>query len=120
MTRPPADESVGAMAAIVPRWEWRVFGEDIEPAESRLAALAPERVRESDEVYLLAPGSDASVKVRDGLIDVKHLRSVNEDGLEQWIPVLKAAFPLAPADVGFVLESLGATGAHAPGGARTF
>src|SRR5829696_2606388 len=119
MTRPSARVRVRVMAAIVPRWEWRVFGEDLEPAESRLAALAPDRVRESDEVYLLAPGSDASVKVRDGRIDVKHLRSVNDDGLEQWIPVLKASFPLGPADVGFVLETLGATGSRTPSGART-
>ena len=43
--------------------------------------------------------SDASVKVRDGLMDVKHLERVDDDGLEQWRPVLKAAFPLAAADV---------------------
>ena len=55
------------MAEIVPRWEWRTFGEDFGAAEEAFAALDPERVEESDELYLLAEESDASVKVRDAL-----------------------------------------------------
>jgi exopolyphosphatase/guanosine-5'-triphosphate,3'-diphosphate pyrophosphatase len=92
---------------IVPRWEWRSFGDSFGPAASRLAALGTERVSESEDVYLLAPGSDASVKVRDGLVDIKHRLDVNPEGLEQWKPVLKSPFPLSEADVGFVLETLG-------------
>ena len=37
---------------------------------------------------------DENVKVRDDLLDVKELERVNRDGLEQWTPVLKAAFPI--------------------------
>ena len=44
-----------AMTTIVPRWEWRSFGERFGAAEAVLAALAPERVHESDELYLLSP-----------------------------------------------------------------
>ena len=91
---------------IVPRWEWRTFGEDLGDAGRRLAALAPERVQESDELYLLSSESDASVKVRDGLMDVKRLDRVDDDGLEQWRPVMKAEFPLAGADVARVCEAL--------------
>ena len=98
----PATASV-----IVPRWEWRTFGEQFGEAESRFAALSPERVEESDEVYLVSIESNASVKIRDGLMDVKHLEAVNDDGLEQWIPVMKAGFPLAAADVASVLATLG-------------
>ena len=98
MTAPP----------IVPRWEWRTFGEHLGRADARLAALAPDSVQESDELDLLSLESDASVKVRDELMDVKHLEHVNDDGLEQWRPALKARFPLAAADVGFVLTALGA------------
>ena len=58
--------------------------------------LPPERVRRATSLYLLSLESDASVKVRDGLMDVKQLQRVDEDGLEQWQPVLKAEFPLAP------------------------
>ena len=79
---------------IVPRWEWRTFGERLGAAESRLGSLPAERIQESDDLYLLSRESDASVKVRDGLMDVKRLQSVDDDGLEQWLPVLKASFPL--------------------------
>ena len=96
-----------SLAVIVPRWEWRTFGERFGEADTRFAALEPERVQESDEVYLVSTESDASVKVRDGLMDVKHLEDVNEDGLEQWIPVMKATFPLPAAEVGSVLAALG-------------
>ena len=65
------------MPGIVPRWEWRSFGESFGSAEAVLTAQAPERVHETDELYLLSPESDASVKVRDSLMDVKQLESVN-------------------------------------------
>ena len=94
------------MHGIVPRWEWRSFGERFGDAEDVLAALAPELVHETDELYLLSPASDASVKVRDQLMDVKQLEHVNADGLEQWRPVMKAEFPLGSDDVRFVLDAL--------------
>ena len=92
---------------IVPRWEWRTFGEHFGDADARFAGLPAERSEESDELYLLSLRSDASVKIRDGLLDVKELQTVNDDGLEQWRPVLKAGDPLAAADVLVVLEALG-------------
>ena len=70
----------------------------------------PARVQESDEVYLLSEESDASVKIRDGLMDVKRLEAVDGNGLEQWRPVLKSSFPLAAADVAAVLDALGVSG----------
>jgi exopolyphosphatase/guanosine-5'-triphosphate,3'-diphosphate pyrophosphatase len=90
---------------IVPRWEWRTFGGFAE-AERKLAAIAPERVHESEEIYLLSVASDASVKVRDGLMDVKLLEAIDGDGLEQWNPAMKAEFPLAVADVRGVFDAL--------------
>jgi len=69
--------------------------------------VVPERIQETDEVYLLSAESAYTVKVRNELMDVKHLEHVNKDGLEQWTPVLKAAFPLTEADVEFVLTALG-------------
>lgn len=94
---------------IVPRWEWRTFGESFAGAEERFAALSPERVRESDELYLLSTAADDSVKVRDELLDVKQLVQVNDDGLEQWRPVLKAPFPLSAATVDSALGALHAS-----------
>jgi exopolyphosphatase / guanosine-5'-triphosphate,3'-diphosphate pyrophosphatase len=98
------------LGGIVPRWEWRAFGDDFDSAETLLAAYMPDRVQESDEVYLLSRESDASVKVRDGLMDVKRLEAVNDNGLEQWRPVLKSAFPLGAADVATTLHALGVAG----------
>jgi len=94
------------MPEIVPRWEWRVAGEPADDAARRLTELTPERERESDEVYVLSRDGDDSVKFRDGHLDVKHLERVSDEGLQQWRPVLKAAFPLSAADVGTVLGAL--------------
>ena len=80
------------MTTIVPRWEWRTFGSDFGPAEEVFAALEPMAIQESDEIYLRT-GSGPIVKIRDGLIDVKVLRAVSPEGLEQWIPVMKEGFP---------------------------
>src|SRR4051794_31944663 len=99
---PPAATAAG----IVPRWEWRTFGERFGEAEAAFAARAPERVQESDELYLLSVGGGDTVKVRDDLMDVKHLERVNDNGLEQWLPVLKAEFPLPAKTVESVLASL--------------
>jgi exopolyphosphatase / guanosine-5'-triphosphate,3'-diphosphate pyrophosphatase len=87
------------------RWEWRTFGDSFGKAEDAFAG-EPERVQESDEIYFLAVREGDTVKVRDALMDVKRLEHVNEDGLEQWLPVMKAEFPLAAADVASVLASL--------------
>ena len=93
------------MPEIRPRWEWRSFGRRFGEAEARLAKLTPGGVQESDEIYLLSGAGD-NVKVRDALMDIKVLREVNADGLEQWTPVMKAGFPLPAAEVAKVLESL--------------
>ena len=91
---------------IVPRWEWRTFGDDFGEVERKLAATEPERVQESNETYVLSVASDASVKVRDGLMDVKLLEEVDGDGLEQWRPTMKAEFPLAADGVRQVFDAL--------------
>ena len=93
------------MTEIVPRWEWRWFGRRLGLAESRLAALTPSGVQESDETYLLSGAGD-NVKVRDALMDIKVLREVNRDGLEQWTPVMKAGFPLPASEVTRVFAAL--------------
>ncbi len=93
------------MSEIKPRWEWRWFGRRFGPAESRLAALTPGAVQESSETYLLSGAGD-NVKVRDALMDIKVLREVDDHGLEQWTPVMKAAFPLPAADVAKVFAAL--------------
>lgn len=92
---------------IVPRWEWRTFGETFGAAEELLTEGGAGGVQESDELYLLSEESDASAKVRDELMDVKRLEAVDGNGLEQWRPVLKGSFPLTATDVATVLDALG-------------
>jgi exopolyphosphatase / guanosine-5'-triphosphate,3'-diphosphate pyrophosphatase len=91
---------------IVPRWEWRTFAEPFGAADARFDALTPERERTSDETYVVTRASEASVKVRDALVDVKLLEKVGPDGLQRWRPVLKAAFPLSAGDVAVLLRAL--------------
>lgn len=88
------------------RWEWRTFGDGFGGAEERLEALTPDRRRESDEIYILSAVSDDNIKIRDMLMDVKTLQQVNEDGLEQWKPVMKASFPLPVEEIVKVFGAL--------------
>jgi exopolyphosphatase / guanosine-5'-triphosphate,3'-diphosphate pyrophosphatase len=93
---------------IVPRWEWRAFGAELEPAERQLATMAAQRTEDSTETYLLSRGSDASVKLRAGRVDVKRRVDIAADGLERWLPVMKATFPMTAAEVRSVLSVLAA------------
>ena len=97
------------MSVIIPRWEFRTFGQRFGAAEAAFGAMTPGGVQESDEIYLLVddgqPTTDV-VKIRFDLMDVKTLREVNPDGLERWEPVAKVAFPLAPADLAIVTQAL--------------
>jgi exopolyphosphatase/guanosine-5'-triphosphate,3'-diphosphate pyrophosphatase len=89
------------------RWEWRTFGDDLGTAESRLESVEVESVADSDETYLLSAQCHDAVKVRAGLMDVKHLERVDDDGLELWKPVMKAELPISAADARAVLAALG-------------
>src|SRR5262245_20333151 len=93
------------MPTIVPRWEWRTFGNRFGVADARFAELTPDNVQESDELYFLG-GGGANVKVRDDLMDIKVLREINADGLERWEPVMKKAFPFPTADAAQVFALL--------------
>jgi hypothetical protein len=85
-----------------PRFEFRTFGQDFdEPAYlmSRLSVPVPEKVwaRESDEIYIVSRTNDANnTKIRDGKMDIKTFVT-EQDGLEQWNPLMKGEFPLAKA-----------------------
>jgi exopolyphosphatase / guanosine-5'-triphosphate,3'-diphosphate pyrophosphatase len=91
---------------IVPRWEWRTFGNDFGAAEEALNALEVERFEESADLYLLFRDSDATVKLRHGFLDVKGLLTVDDEGLEQWVPVAKHFFPVSRDSVASALARL--------------
>ncbi len=91
---------------LVPRWEWRAFGDDFGAAEARFAEFKKERSEDSEEIYLLSTEGDSSIKIRAGLMDVKTLQAANAEGLEQWLPAMKASDPLPARDVRTVFEAL--------------
>jgi exopolyphosphatase / guanosine-5'-triphosphate,3'-diphosphate pyrophosphatase len=107
-------DSPATPQGVVPRWEWRTFGASIDFDRTAFEPAGDE-VHESDEVYLLpggVPGGNGdrapdSVKVRDGLIDIKRLHEVDARGLERWSPIMKAPFPLPATEVAKVLTALG-------------
>ncbi len=99
MTRAPE-------TGILPRWEWRSFAHQFMAAERQLADITPDSVQETVDLHLVSRGGEHTVKVRDGLMDVKHLESVDDDGLERWRPVMKASFPLSADKVDHVLADL--------------
>lgn len=84
------------MSKIIARWEWRTFGEAFGQAEARIKTYPEDKARTSSEVYILSTQSMDNTKIRDMLMDIKTLQQVNSDKLEQWFPVMKAGFPLAP------------------------
>jgi exopolyphosphatase / guanosine-5'-triphosphate,3'-diphosphate pyrophosphatase len=96
------------MAEIIPRWEWRTFGKTgFGESEDLIRQRGQAQVRKSGEVYILSSQSRNNTKVRDDLMDIKTLKAVNGDRLEQWNPILKAAFPLGADVLPGVFAALG-------------
>lgn len=87
------------MQEIIPRWEWRTFAHDLGKAESNIRKHPERKTRESSEVYILSEVSMDNAKIRDELMDIKTLLQVNEDRLEQWMPIMKASFPIQIPDI---------------------
>ncbi len=79
---------------IIPRWEWRTFGKEFGAAEERIKSHEMGNFKKSSEKYILSRRSNENCKIRDDLMDIKSLRQVNEDKLEQWYPTMKESFPM--------------------------
>lgn len=79
---------------IVPRYEFRVWDDELESARLRLFDQGSlyER-RHSSEIYVVSHVEDINVKIRAGIVDIKQLLMVR-GSLERWKPVFNAAFPL--------------------------
>ena len=45
---------------IVPRWEWRTFGERFGAADDRLGELSPTSVDDSDELYVVSSRAEGA------------------------------------------------------------
>ena len=80
---------------IIPRWEWRTFGENFGVTEEKIKAYELANFKKSEEKYILSRNSNENCKIRDDLMDIKSLQQINDDKLEQWYPTLKEGFPLS-------------------------
>ena len=80
---------------IIPRWEWRTFGDNFGVSEEKIKSYEMGNFKKSSEKYILSRNSNENCKVRDELMDIKSLQQVNDDKLEQWYPTLKEGFPLS-------------------------
>ena len=78
---------------IVPRWEWRTFGDAIRCRRAALRRAGAERHPGERRAYLLSAEATTRVKVRDELMDIKLLERSDADGLEQWKPVAEGRVP---------------------------
>ena len=82
------------MEEIKPRYEFRVWADQLGLVRERLERLAQPKVTESEETYIISAATDkCNAKIRAALMDLKVLVAVNR-GLEQWKPVMKGEFPL--------------------------
>jgi len=82
---------------IIPRWEWRTFGQAFGEAEDNIKKHPAGGFKKSEEKYILSQMSGNNIKIRDDLADVKTQLNVNADKLEQWTVAMKQSFP-APKD----------------------
>jgi hypothetical protein len=84
-----------ARANARPRYEFRIWAPSLAEVRARLDRLtrhAP--IEHTRETYIVSDAtSDANVKIRAGLMDIKTLLRV-ESGLERWNAYLKADFPI--------------------------
>jgi hypothetical protein len=96
------------MAEIIPRWEWRTFTKNgFGESEDLIRGRGEAQVRQSTEHYILSRQSMNNTKVRDDLMDIKTLKAVNADKLEQWNPILKASFPIGADTLPGIFTALG-------------
>ncbi|MCF7823389.1 MAG: hypothetical protein K9N35_04385 [Candidatus Marinimicrobia bacterium] len=94
------------LSTIIPRWEWRSFRDTFGSAEMIIQQHESTRTIESEELYILSRLHDVNIKIRDRKVEIKKLLEINDDGLEKWTPVLKAAFPLSCDVVTDILKAV--------------
>lgn len=101
------------VSSVIPRYEFRVFGNHLEEIERNIYDFSSlEQTREMHSIYLLAAGNpNHNIKIREGVMDIKTLEQ-EQDGLEQWNPILVGEFPLKSEVIKSVVFA--ALGTHSP------
>jgi hypothetical protein len=112
MTVYDANKATSAEEAekVVPRAEFRVFGQGIldivKPAMWKAQATLF-KVRQSGETYILSRHTnEANVKIRDGLLDIKLKVGETESGYEIFQPSGKFQFPVKQDELATILDNL--------------
>ncbi|MHB9097306.1 MAG: hypothetical protein ACYC5X_05730 [Syntrophales bacterium] len=98
-------------AKIVPRAEFRVFGQGVSDTVKEkmwdAAAVLQKARRMPPEIYFLSTRtSEANVKVRDGLLDIKTKVGETPEGYEIFQPRGKFQFPVKREDLSTILTHL--------------
>ncbi len=98
-------------AKIIPRAEFRVFGQDVidvvkEKMWSAKAVLHAARKMPAETYFLSIHTNEANVKVRDGLLDIKTKVGETPEGYEIFQPRGKYQFPVNKADLAAILDHL--------------
>ncbi|MFW2368895.1 MAG: hypothetical protein ACN4GW_20955 [Desulforhopalus sp.] len=95
---------------IIPRAEFRVFGQgiiDIVGIAMWHAQAKLFKIRQSDETYILSRHTnEANVKVRDGLLDIKTKVGETKEGYEIFQPSGKFQFPVKKEELEAIFENL--------------
>ena len=98
-------------AKITPRAEFRVFGQGIiDLVKARMwngrTVLFQARKMPAETYFLSTRTSEANVKVRDGLLDIKTKTGETPEGYEIFQPRGKFQFPVPKADLAAILSHL--------------
>ena len=83
------------MNAIIPRYEYRIFGTEIHDIINKLKQLG-EFIKERDisEIYLMTAGNvEHNIKIKNKNLGIKKLVDIN-DNMEQWKPFVIGRFPM--------------------------
>ena len=102
--------SVAEAEKIIPRAEFRVFGQgiiDIVGLSMWKAQAKLFKIRQSREVYILSRHTnEANVKIRDGLLDIKTKVGETAEGYEIFQPRGKFEFPVKKDELAIILDNL--------------
>jgi len=103
--------SAADAATIVPRAEFRVFGQDvIDIVQKNMwdagAVLQKARAMPAETYFISRHTDAANVKVRDGLLDIKLKVGETPEGYEIFQPAGKFQFPVKQADLAAILGHL--------------
>ena len=55
--------------------------------------LQPSNHKQNTDIYIVSPDTDANLKIRNNMLDVKTLLEKSPGGAERWSPVFRCSFP---------------------------